>query len=93
MTSGTTSTVSRARGPAFALALVIVLTTTYIVYTPGLGGAFLFDDFATLPKLSDYGDLTQPRAFLYYVIGSGPPAGRLAPHMARVPNRPRDRLA
>ncbi len=58
-------------GPVFALALAATLALAYLAYTPGLGGTFLFDDFATLPKLSEYGDLTQPRAFLYYVLGSG----------------------
>ncbi len=61
----------RFRATVFGLIVVLVLGIAYLTYTPGLRGTFLFDDFATLPKLSEYGDLTRPRAFLYYVLGSG----------------------
>ncbi len=49
----------------------LLLLSAYLVYARGLSGGFLFDDYATLPKLSEYGQLTRPRVLAFYVLGSG----------------------
>jgi len=71
MVDRTTKAYRLSRITFFGLGLSAALVITYTVYSPGLRGTFLFDDFATLPKLSNYGDLAHPRALLYYILGSG----------------------
>lgn len=62
---------------ASALALLMTLGLVVIVYRPGLGGGFLFDDFRNLEDLGAYGGIRDWETFSSFVLGgwSGP-AGR-----------------
>jgi tetratricopeptide (TPR) repeat protein len=72
--------VIRIRLPATALAavlLILVLALAWGVYHPGLGGGFLFDDFANLPELGHYGRIDNWTSFwLYITSGGADPTGR-----------------
>lgn len=58
-------------------ALLCVLGAAAAAYTPGLGGPFLLDDLATLPKLGAYGPVDNPATFVSYVTsGIAGPTGR-----------------
>lgn len=58
-----------------ALAGMVVLVL--LVYWPGLGGDFLFDDFANLPALGRYGPVRDWNALLRYLTsGIADPTGR-----------------
>ncbi len=59
------------------LALICSLALTVLVYTPGLHGSFLFDDFANLPSLGDSGPIDNWPAFWRYITsGTADPTGR-----------------
>jgi hypothetical protein len=61
----------------FLLALTAVLAAAWIVYTPGLHGGFLFDDFANLPVLGNTGPVDNWPAFWRYITsGMADPLGR-----------------
>lgn len=51
-----------------------LLFVAFLVYQPGLGGGFLFDDFPNLEKLGSYGGVDDWESFRAYVFGgfSGP---------------------
>lgn len=49
------------------LYLACALTLAILAYRPGLTGPFLFDDFANLTALGDWGPLDVPRNLLYYL--------------------------
>ena len=54
-----------------------MLALTWLVYQPGLRGGFLFDDFNTLPKLAERGDMRTPRDVARFVFsGIAGPTGR-----------------
>jgi len=54
-----------------------VLIAAWLAYAPGLSGAFLFDDFANLPSLGNYGPVDNHAAFWRYITsGFADPTGR-----------------
>jgi len=54
-----------------------VLSLAWAAYHPGLSGDFLFDDYANLPALGDYGRIDSAAAFWRYITsGSADPTGR-----------------
>ncbi|MDD4965944.1 MULTISPECIES: hypothetical protein [unclassified Halothiobacillus] len=56
---------------------VFLLALTYIVYLPGLSGAFLFDDFGNLPPLGDTGPIHHAwQAWAWITSGFAGPTGR-----------------
>ncbi len=58
-------------------AFVAILLLAWLAYRPGLGGGFLFDDFANLPSLGETGPIDNAAAFWRYVTsGSADPTGR-----------------
>lgn len=59
------------------LGLLLLLLIGWLVYSPGLTGGFAFDDFGSLPALSDYGRVDNQTTFLRYITsGFADPAGR-----------------
>ena len=57
--------------------LCVVLLLTWVVYHPGLSGDFLFDDYANLPALGDFGRIDNAATFWRYITsGSADPTGR-----------------
>jgi hypothetical protein len=61
----------------FLLALIALLTSTWVAYEPGLHGGFLFDDFANLPVLGKTGPVDNWPAFWRYITaGIADPLGR-----------------
>jgi hypothetical protein len=69
---------THAAHPAFASTILLaVLTLAWWVYSPGLTGGFVFDDFGNLPSLGDYGRVDNWEAFAYYITsGTADPVGR-----------------
>ena len=64
-------------GLAFACFLVALGALTWSVYHPGLNGTFLFDDFANLPNLGQFGPVDNLATFWRYLTsGSADPVGR-----------------
>ncbi len=63
---------------AFALSLAILLGLAWVAYHPGLSGTFLFDDYANLPSLGEFGPIdNNARTFWRYLTsGSADPTGR-----------------
>jgi tetratricopeptide (TPR) repeat protein len=54
-----------------------LLALAYVVYLPGLSGAFLFDDFGNLPPMGDYGPITHAwQAWAWITSGFAGPTGR-----------------
>ena len=47
--------------------LMLLLALTWIIYSPGLHGSFLFDDFINLPTLGDTGPIDHWPAFWRYI--------------------------
>ena len=65
--------------PAFASAILLaaVLAVAWSVYSPGLTGGFVFDDFGNLPSLGDFGRVDNWKTFGYYITsGTADPVGR-----------------
>jgi len=61
--------------PSVVAALALVVA--WFVYSPGLRGGFLFDDFANLPSLGATGPVRDTPSFLRYVTsGTADPTGR-----------------
>ncbi|HKE47370.1 MAG TPA: tetratricopeptide repeat protein [Rhodanobacteraceae bacterium] len=61
----------------FLAGLALVLVVGWLVYRPGLDGAFLFDDFVNLPALGAYGRIDSWAAFVRYITsGIADPTGR-----------------
>jgi tetratricopeptide (TPR) repeat protein len=59
------------------LHLLALLSGTWLAYTPGLSGGFLFDDFVNLDALGAAGPIHNAAAFWRYVTsGSADPIGR-----------------
>jgi protein O-mannosyl-transferase len=59
------------------IALSLLLALTWIAYTPGLHGGFLFDDFANLPSLGADGPVDNwPTFWRYITSGTADPTGR-----------------
>jgi len=59
----------------FLASLLLVLA--WISYSPGLHGSFLFDDFANLPPLGEFGPINNWQAFWRFVTsGHADPLGR-----------------
>ena len=59
------------------LALLSLVAWTWIIYSPGLHGSFLFDDFSNLPALGATGPIDNWPAFLRYITsGTADPTGR-----------------
>jgi len=59
------------------LFIVAALLATWLAYAPGLGGGYLFDDFANLPALGDTGRINSVAALARYVTsGTADPTGR-----------------
>jgi tetratricopeptide (TPR) repeat protein len=62
---------------AIAFFFVALLGLTWLAYHPGLGGTFLFDDFANLPSLGAFGPVDNEKTFWRYLTsGSADPTGR-----------------
>lgn len=60
-----------------AIPLAALAALTWLAYSPGLSGAFLFDDFANLPALGAYGPVTDWTTFWRYLTsGTADPTGR-----------------
>ena len=58
-------------------ALISLLAVTWLVYSPGMQGGFLFDDFANLPSLGITGPIDNWPAFWRYITsGTADPLGR-----------------
>lgn len=56
---------------------LFLLALAYLVYLPGLSGAFLFDDFGNLPPLGDYGPIHHAwQAWAWITSGFAGPTGR-----------------
>jgi len=60
-----------------ALGLMAVLAVCWLVYQPGLKGAFLLDDFSNLSHLGDFGRIDNRESLrLYLLSGFAGPTGR-----------------
>ena len=60
-----------------ACALIFLLALTYAIYLPGLKGGFLFDDYANLNSMGDYGGVVDYETFKNFVFnGFSGPLGR-----------------
>ncbi len=58
-------------------ALLALPVVVYAVYTPGLAGTFLFDDYVNLPSLGQFGPVDKLKTLLFYVTsGNADPIGR-----------------
>ena len=58
-------------------ALAALLMTAWFAYHPGLSGGFLFDDFANLPNLGEFGPIDNAGTFWHYITsGIADPTGR-----------------
>lgn len=56
---------------------LLLLGVVWLIYQPGLSGAFLFDDFSNLPPLGDYGPIhTFWQAIAWITSGFAGPTGR-----------------
>lgn len=65
------------RNEPWALALPALLALVFVVYAPGLGGGFLFDDFINLNRLGELGGVNDwNSAFEYLFGGNSAVAGR-----------------
>ncbi|EAR22774.1 tetratricopeptide repeat protein [Nitrococcus mobilis] len=54
-----------------------LLALAWLVYAPGLHGPFLFDDYANLPALGDYGTINNTERLISYLTsGIAGPTGR-----------------
>lgn len=63
----------RLAGPILCVGLALIGSA----YWPGLGGPFLFDDYANLNVLGAYGQIDDWTSFLYYITsGTADPTGR-----------------
>jgi tetratricopeptide (TPR) repeat protein len=61
----------------FTLLIATFLGMAYLLYTPGLSGAFLFDDFPNLEPLGYFGGVTDIQSALRFVFGNNSgPTGR-----------------
>ncbi len=59
------------------IALAFVALFTYFIYSPGLQGGFLFDDYPNLKELGTYGGVTNYETFKNFVLnGISSPIGR-----------------
>jgi protein O-mannosyl-transferase len=59
------------------LALLSLVAVTWIVYSPGLHGSFLFDDFGNLPVLGATGPIDDwPTFWRFITSGTADPTGR-----------------
>src|SRR5690606_12375388 len=59
------------------LVLCAIIGLSWVAYTPGLSGGFLFDDFANLPAVGAYGSVDDwPTFWRYLTSGSADPTGR-----------------
>lgn len=66
-----------AREATSALCLFLLLLVGYLVYTPGLSGDFLFDDFPNLAPLGQLGGVQNWQSFSAYISsGFSGPTGR-----------------
>jgi tetratricopeptide (TPR) repeat protein len=58
-------------------ALLASLALAWLVYSPGLAGGFLFDDYVNLPSLGAFGPVDNLATFLRYITsGIADPSGR-----------------
>jgi tetratricopeptide (TPR) repeat protein len=63
--------------PKFILLVATFLGMAYLLYTPGLSGSFLFDDFPNLEPLGYFGGVTDIQSALRFVFGNNSgPTGR-----------------
>lgn len=63
--------------PILILCLLALPLLAWWAYLPGLGGAFLFDDFNNLGQLGAYGKINNLRSLLLYLSsGNADPTGR-----------------
>ena len=61
----------------FACSLAALLGLAWFIYLPGLQGTFLFDDYANLPSLGEFGPVDNSLTFWRYLTsGSADPTGR-----------------
>jgi protein O-mannosyl-transferase len=68
---------STALSVCFAVIFGGLLVITLCVYKPGLSGTFLFDDYANLPSLGNYGPVDNWTTFTHYITsGAADPTGR-----------------
>ncbi len=60
--------------PLLALAFVSILVLSFLMFSPGLNGPFLFDDFPNLETLGFFGGVSDVPSALYFIFGneSGP---------------------
>jgi tetratricopeptide (TPR) repeat protein len=57
--------------------MLAVLAFTWLAYTPGFSGGFLFDDFSNLPQLGNYGAIDNWESlWLYLLNNASGPSGR-----------------
>ena len=74
--AGAVLTVSR-HDIAVATAFLVVLFTTYALYSPGLSGGFIFDDLSNLQILGKLGGVDNWETFQHYISsGFSGPTGR-----------------
>lgn len=71
-------------GPAFFinkihLLFFVIVALVLISYSEGLKGPFLFDDFATLPRIGFYGEIKDIRGLFVYLAGDISGTGRPIP--------------
>lgn len=67
----------RKSGTWITIAFLMLLAVTWIVYWPGLHGPFLFDDYANLPALGNFGGVRDWESFKQYALtGIAGPTGR-----------------
>ena len=60
-----------------SILLIILLVIVYLVYSPGLTGGFLFDDYPNLQDMGDYGGIKDWESFKSFVFnGHSGPLGR-----------------
>ena len=74
--------------------LLLILAVAWIIYSPGLTGTFLFDDFANIPALGKYGPINNLENLRLYLTGGiAGPSGRpiaLASFLIDAQNWPAD---
>src|SRR6185312_14310557 len=67
----------RTRALLLCAALVALLAATWLIYSPGLSGGYLFDDYANLPAIGATGPVDNGATLARYLTsGTADPTGR-----------------